>query len=320
VNWPILILSILLVGAIAFGRDILAWLKRRRDEPARRARIAAYNASFVAENPDTTPFTDAEIAEAMAWRATLALPAVILEPARGAAVRAAGTRIGGPVWLGEGEAWPADAEGRPLEFVAQVDFAELPALPDFPSEGLVQLFVGRDDLFGMGFDAPDKGAARALWRPAPLEGGRLTPSPPLKDDYAVHGQDTESTPFESREIREAGLPLRGRPATLAPNPGDWRYFARMEGQWRREGAPDFDVRLEGEDDAGGVCHVGGHPAFTQYDFREPGRLEDYDRTLLRLTSAHGLVWGDVGEANFLIRREDLLARRFDRVIFWWDCT
>ena len=31
------------------------------------------------------------------------------------------------------------------------------------------------------------------------------------------------------------------------------------------------------------------------------------------------MWGDVGAASFLIRRANLQARTFDRILFTWDC-
>lgn len=32
------------------------------------------------------------------------------------------------------------------------------------------------------------------------------------------------------------------------------------------------------------------------------------------------MWGDMGVANFFIRREDLLRRDFSRVWYTWDCS
>ena len=69
-----------------------------------------------------------------------------------------------------------------------------------------------------------------------------------------------------------------------------------------------------------VHQAGGYPVFVQWDFRKPDYLAAYDTVLLRLTSDDFLMWGDVGEANFLIRREDLAKRDFSKVIFWWDCS
>jgi uncharacterized protein YwqG len=47
--------------------------------------------------------------------------------------------------------------------------------------------------------------------------------------------------------------------------------------------------------------------------------QDYDRVLLQMGSDDAFMWGDVGEAAFLIRRADLLARNFTSVLFTWDC-
>lgn len=295
-----------------FRREIAAWRRARRDGPHRRADAAAWRTEFEANNPDGPPFTPGELEEFRAWRATLALPAVELLPAPGRAVKAGGTRLGGPVWLADGEAWPADAEGLPLEFVAQVDFAELPPLPDFPTTGLLQFFVGTGDVFGADFDEPANGSARVLWRPDGPGGGRLQPPPHRADGMS---------PFEGDNVRAAGLSLIGQGAEHLPDGTDWRIIQRLEGHLRRPGIDEVDEMIQAQDDTPPVRHhVGGHPVFTQFDFREPGRGDELDRTLLRLTSDATLRWGDCGEAMFLISRDALLARDFASVAFYWDCT
>jgi uncharacterized protein YwqG len=303
------LLAVLL--AFAFRREIAEWRRQRRHRPKATAEAAAWRATFEAENPEGPPFTREDFEDFAAWHASLALPAVELLPAPERPVTAGGTRIGGPAWLRDGEAWPTDAEGAPLEFVAQVDFAELPPLPDFPATGLLQFFIGRDDVFGADFDDPPRGSARVLWRRDALQGGHLHPQPALGDD---------SSPFQHGGVREAGLSLVGEPAEHRLPYGDWRIEERLEGQLRRPGIEQVDDLLESDDGAPLRHHVGGHPVFTQHDFREPGRFDDYDRTLLRLTSDASLLWGDCGEAVFLIRRGDLLNRDFSSAIFYWDCS
>ncbi len=32
-----------------------------------------------------------------------------------------------------------------------------------------------------------------------------------------------------------------------------------------------------------------------------------------------IMWGDAGVANFFIEEEDLKNKRFDRVMYNWDC-
>lgn len=271
------------------------------------------NTDFEARNPEGPPMTPEEIAELLAWHASLALPAVELLPAPERPVTAGGTRIGGPVWLPDGEGWPVDADGASLEFVAQVDFGDLPPLPDFPTTGLLQFFVGRDDRHGVDRDDPTRGSARVLWWPNGLAGGGLHPQP---------GNAGEPSPFGGSEVRATGLPLAGRPAEHLPGKWDWRIDARLEGHLRRPGAEEIYDRLcfGGENAQPVAHHVGGHPAFAQFDFRKPGRFDDFDRTLLRLTSDDFVSWDDYGEAVFLIRRRDLLMRDFSAAIFYWDCS
>lgn len=311
VNLYIFIPMLVAAMAFAFRREIAERIRVRRNRPRVAAEMARYHAEIEAENPDVSPVRQDEIEEFKAWFASLALPAVELLPAPERPVTAAGTRIGGPVWLRDGEAWPADESGTPLEFVAQVDFAELPPLPDFPEAGVLQFFVGTDDLYGAEFDDLMRGRIQVIWRPDGLEGGRLCP-PPRRTD--------ETTPWERAEVRESGLPLAGRATVHRPDPTDWRIDERLKGQLRRPGIDELQDYVYEHNPTPEVHHVGGHPVFTQYDFRAPGRFDDYDRTLLRLTSDRNLMWGDLGEAVFMIRRRDLLMRDFSAVIFHWDCA
>jgi hypothetical protein len=313
-NWLVFLVLAVVVVPILLKGGVHEALRARRRRAQARASAAAFQTRWQAENPDTSPFTAEEARDLQAWYASLILPAVELRPAPDRAVGPNGTRLGGPVWLPEGEAWPTDAEGRPLEFVAQVDFADLPSLPDFPDRGLVQVFVGRDDLYGADLDEPSNGAARALWRPEGVGAGVLTPPPPLDEEG-------EYSPFWRSEARSQGLPLAGARIDSRPDPSDWRFDVRLAGQYRRAGVDEVLPRWGADDPPEPVRHtVGGHPVFTQYDFRKPGRYDDFDRVLLHLTSDDHLIWGDVGEAAFLIRRDDLLAKRFERTAFYWDCT
>jgi uncharacterized protein YwqG len=305
------IFVLMLVAGIAVAVRIAGWIRERRAQSRVDAQRARHHAKHEAENPDQSPVRPEEIEEFKVWFASLALPAVELLPASERPVKAGGTRLGGPVWLKDDEAWPTDESGAPLEFVAQMDFAELPPLPDFPEAGLLQFFIGGDDVYGADYDDLTRGRVRVIWRPDGLEGGRLCPPPARTDDLA---------PWRRMEIRESGLPLAGRAAVHRPDPTDWRIGEHLKGQLRRPGIDEIDDLAYEHNPTPEVHHVGGHPVYTQYDFRGPGRFDDFDRTLLRLTSDPNLMWGDLGEAVFMIRRRDLLMRDFSNVIFHWDCT
>lgn len=59
--------------------------------------------------------------------------------------------LGGHPYWPEGSQWP-NYRGEPMSFVCQINFAEVPPLPGYPTEGLLQWFVGSDDVAGMTFD------------------------------------------------------------------------------------------------------------------------------------------------------------------------
>jgi uncharacterized protein YwqG len=312
-GWLFFAVVALVIGTIAFRRDLIAHVRDRRRNREWHRQRDEWNAKFERENPAGPPFTDAEIDAFGDWHRSLALPAILLQPAD-KPVGAGGSRIGGPVWLAPGTEWPVDDRGVPLEFVAQIDFADLPPLADFPTSGVLQFFVGRDDLFGADFDAPDKGQARVIWVESGIERGAAHLASPLDNDR-------DCSPFAGAAVRRTGQPLLGRPTEMPVDGYFWRITDRLEGQLRRPGFERIEAILDGaQADRAQGHHIGGHAVFTQDDFRGPGHFDRYDRVLLRLTSADDLIWGDVGEAVFLIPRADLVARNFDAAIFYWGCS
>lgn len=54
------------------------------------------------------------------------------------------SRLGGPVAWPAGVPIPTDGTGAPMVFVAQINFSGTHDLPDFPREGLLQLFLAND--------------------------------------------------------------------------------------------------------------------------------------------------------------------------------
>lgn len=324
------LLFALVVTALFFGGR---WALRQKRMQHLRAAAEARHAEWQASQPPIVEPTAEQLAEVQRRLPALALPALILEADDSAPVLPGGTRIGGPVWLADGANWPTGKEGRPLEFVAQLDFGTMPPLPDFPEAGLLQLFVGRDDLHGADFDALDEADMILLWHPDGAVGGHLVPPPYLPDYGAPDDDGYSATPFVGDTARASGVALRATPASMMPRP----YDRPVEALCAELGIDDRAEALEplrlGLDQAAAYDrhHVGGHPLFVQHDPRldlahppekrgQPSPWRDHDRVLFQLTSSNGLQWGDVGEAQVLIRRADLLARDFSRAIFHWDCS
>ena len=264
------------------------------------------------DHPGQKAVSDAEADEIIEWYQSLARPALMLRPDDRIAATEAPAQIGGPVWLAEGEQWPLDPDGKRLEFVAQLDFRRLPRLAGFPETGVLRFFVGRDELFGANWDVPEQSGCRILWHPGPLSGGRLEPPLPLDPE--------EMSPFQSESLRADGVALAATETYDLPDADSFQVDARLSQLGDRLGASEVQDQIFelSEERQGGHC-VGGYPMFTQPDFRRAGYYDDYDVLLLGLTSDEAIMWGDVGEAMFLMRQADLDRRDFSRVIFYWDC-
>ena len=300
--------AVLLLVAVLAAIHIPRKLRERR---RRQANLRDFQ-QYQAEHPRGPPATEEQIAAFEAQAAAMTLPSVQLEAVRDP-IGPAGTRIGGPAWLADDEAWPQGRDGRPMEFLAQIDFGELPPLPDYPTEGLLQFFIARDDRFGADYEDPSKSDLRLLWRSEPLAGGCLLDQPPFLNEL-------DSTPLD-RKVRAAGQALRGSPSTRRPEPGSWPLEQALDELGIGNAANVADLLDPfGDEDEPPNRFVGGHPRFVQWDFRKRGFLDDYDRVLVQLDSANGLLWGDCGWAVFMIRRADLLARDFSRVAYSWEST
>ena len=242
----------------------------------------------------------------------LARPALLLHPGSESDPLSAPARLGGPAWFADDEEWPRDADGKALEFIAQFDFGRLPPLQGMPDRGVARFFVGTNDIWGVNFDAPDQSAARTLWHDGPQEGGRTEEPAPLADsDYS---------PFQKTDVRSNGLGFRLELIDDLPDFYSWQLQQRLDECTDDSNQQEIEDRIFDISESRQFGHrIGGHPAFTQYDFRQPGKFDDLDVLLLGLTSDDSIMWGDVGEAAFLIRRDDLNRRDFSRVAFYWDC-
>jgi uncharacterized protein YwqG len=310
-NWPALGIAVVILLPFLVP-PARRWLRERARQRAMRADIGAFERELAKTNPPGPPLTPEEKADFETFVAGLALPAVELAPADGP-VHAGGTRLGGPVWLAEGEAWPVAGDGTPLVFLAQLDFSDLPPLPDFPERGVLRFFIGNDDMFGVDFDDLAAGNFALLWREDLNGPGEMVAPAPLDDARAC-------SPWMDEGARVNGRPLRGTAVTQQAMWGDWRIDARLDGWLNRPGFRELDddlIERPGRPEQS--HHVGGHPVYTQNDIRRDPRYQGHDICLLRLTSDDAIMWGDVGEAVFLIPREALIARDWSRVIYSWDC-
>jgi uncharacterized protein YwqG len=215
--------------------------------------------------------------------------------------------------------WPTCAEGgSPMLFLAQINFAELPELPDFPGSGILQLFAVAN---AKGHIENTESEETRVIRWFPTATGQLTLKVP-QVFQAIRKHGTLSAKGMS-----AGLAVSFVRAEAKANPYNWPFDEVGPNIYGRLGeTPEVEkgkMKLEAEGDAiresYGTHWVGGHPSFVQGDVRYQPGLRDLDRVILHLGFDEDVCLGDAGELNLMIRRRDLLARDFQKAFCTWDC-
>ncbi|MEZ4883365.1 MAG: DUF1963 domain-containing protein [Chitinophagales bacterium] len=223
------------------------------------------------------------------------------------------SKFGGFPYFPANQNFPTSKEGKPLRLLAQLNFAEMPNLSPYPTEGLLQFYVtGEDNLHGLNLRQPSK-----------------------QEDWRVLFFDTLD--FEARndfdELYESDWkysPLMVSPLSLEfelkqdyPSYPSLEYHQLIQPLFQKVVKGDFADLLEDLylDKEFGIGHkVGGFPYFTQNEVREnQPEFSDYQLLFQLDSDADKIMWGDVGVANFFIRKEDLVKRDFDRVLYNWDC-
>ena len=210
------------------------------------------------------------------------------------------------------------AAGEALVLLAQINFAEMPSTPGYPTQGLLQFFIAaKDDLYGASFDDGDLAMLSladqrrfriVYWPDSSLPSTAL---PVVADAHTPHRADK---PRRMRFIED----------TEPLSTGDYRFdslfagnaYAAAESFALTRGV-DADALFDAvwERHSGAGHKVGGYPFFTQTDPRDGGEWE----LLLQLDSDEDMMWGDVGVGNFFILPADLARADFSRVAYNWDC-
>ncbi len=133
-------------------------------------------------------------------------PAVGLTFEEGAPVRGdPHSSIGGAASLPLGESWPSDQNGRPMLFLAQINYADMPTVSGYPERGLLSLFVADDE--GTGCDFPSRDQSRFLTRFSSEPEGFVRAEPPAATSHDPYGA----------ALRSMGAPLVGTLSRGYPN-------------------------------------------------------------------------------------------------------
>ena len=217
------------------------------------------------------------------------------------------SRIGGMPWWPAARPFPTDGKGVPLLLLAQINFAETPVLDPFPRRGLLQIFIGTDDLYGCNFDAPTLARGfLAVYHPV-FEGAHHESHPLAGNIGSIY------SPLEDPLTARA---LSFAVSSMTIDPGDYRFEKLLP-----EIAGDDDLaELYFNSLQAPALRMGGYPSFTQEDPRAylgADALGEF--SLLTVDTAEGIMWGDSGVAQFFMHEADIIARDFSKVAYNWDC-
>ncbi len=227
------------------------------------------------------------------------------------------SKIRGAPYLPRDDEYPAGRDGQPLVLLAQINFAEVPELPGYPTQGILQFFIpANDDLYGLcldgGLDARLQGGSFHV-RYFPL----VDEDPSgLTTDFAFLEQSEQEFLPASEEC-ELRFSLREE---MVPTI-DYR-FGKLLGDEFFEQFGDREEELAEAywkvTDPGGH-KIGGYAYFTQADPRESSGEDWLLLFQMDTDSDAGIMWGDMGVGGFFIREDDLKNRRFSGLLYNWDC-
>ena len=221
------------------------------------------------------------------------------------------SKFGGWPYLPKNMEVPTGKNGRPLYLLAQINFSEIPDLPPFPSEGLLQFFIGDDRLYGADSKDPMKQENFHLRFFGSIKKNIPLIAPPSEfpeiSNFPISTKGSFPLKFE---LRHEAAPLTDH---RIQNFLEEDFFARFgEGKWEVMEAYSKLVHSGGH-------RLGGYSFFTQTDPRE-NHIEQMEQ-LLQIDSDQSIqsMWGDMGAAHFFIKKEALERRDFSKVAYWWDC-
>ena len=222
------------------------------------------------------------------------------------------SKFGGLPYLPKGFEYPKSFDGEYLYLLAQINFAEVPHLEGFPKKGILQFYIAADgEFYGADFDndPTQQNKFRVLYfSNIDLNKDNLITDfsflPQLKDKFLLPFQGCCRVTYSLKY------------APISPSDYKFNFFPLYEESYEEIGEEYYDKFSLGH-------KIGGYPDFTQSDPR-PESPQDEEYILLfqidsEQNNAIDLCWGDVGIANFFIKKSNLEKLNFSDVWYNWDC-
>ena len=239
------------------------------------------------------------------------------------------SKLGGLPYWDESMEYPTDSNGEGLILLAQINFEMTPINDDrFPKTGILQFFIGTNDIMGVDFDNLDnQNGFRVVYHENINK--NLTKeeirAQGIRANTELDGASEEYFPFYKQY--EITLEESVEPISSATHNFEEVLKNTTEEVLGKEIDTVWDVLEEHEDYINDTFYICGHkilgyPFFTQWDPREDDDMykeKKYDTLLLQIDSEGDILWGDSGVGNFFINEQDLINKDFSKVLYTWDC-
>lgn len=213
---------------------------------------------------------------------------------------------------------------EPLQFLAQINFSDLPRLENFPEKGVLQFYLnmkeedlGRDESL-------DKLQLnhRVLFFQEVSENEKLLKSRETLKQLSEISEDEEelwvgASALVFKEVQQyitffdyRFAPLLFERNEVAEN-SEYDDLLQAYNDYERPYTEEF--QLEGGHRIGGYANY-----LHSIDNRTELGIEEY-QLLMQLDTDEGLEWCDGGIAQWYIHPRDLAQRDFSKVVFLWAC-
>ena len=234
------------------------------------------------------------------------------------------SKIGGIPYFPKDMEYPT-CNGTPMNLLAQLNFDKIPHLNGYPTTGILQFYIARDEVYGADFDdmITQKGY-RIIYH---------------KDIIT----DTSKLIEVQQDYNDDILPFR-QPYLLVPHEVEKMYasdydedFNQVFVEYYNDTVIDEDEMIDSvydlsdqviEDEIRGrnnryYAWIGGNPIFAQSDPRYLNKYKSYKLLLFELDSIMSkdvyIMWGDSGTGEFFISEENLKNLNFSNTMYNWDC-
>ena len=223
------------------------------------------------------------------------------------------SKFAGDPYLPKKMEHPKDENNKPMKFLAQLNFEEIPTLENMPNKGILQFFItAEDDIYGLDFnDSTNQKNFKIVFHPHIEKDESL-----LVTDFSyMNVVGAEYFPIEQEMSLSFSVDYEPVPIENYKRDELINDIADLSEDEEEE---LWDIY--GESFTGEGHKIGGYPCFTQSDPRDDAAMYNgYDIVLLQIDTDTNIMWGDSGVANFFIKKEDLLKLDFSKVMYTWDC-